>query len=189
LFSFLASKTFISWPSPVDKRGQYQSRDDSIEEMASMLLDDTTMDQLNADTKPGRRLSQAAAAEIFSASGRMGSRDGKILPQLPKFVLNGDNVWVKQTAPSVITARDINQITDSDHDDHWSITSNLDDSVRKGPALAPSIPRKSSRRRSGGAKTKCLTSESSGVAVPADISRSVLVAGSPCFTEHLDSYH
>lgn len=140
----------MTMPSFVNNSQQYQPRDDSIEELASMLLDDTTMDQLNTNTEPGRHLSQAAAAEVFNNAGRVGSGDGKTLPQLPKLLFNGDDAWALKTAPVVTAAGGSNQMSFNVDVDPLSM--HPVNHTRKGSA--PAIPRKSSKRRSGRPKSQ-----------------------------------
>lgn len=148
----------MTMPSFVNSSHQYQPRDDSIEEMASMLLDDTTMDQLNTNTEPGRRLSQAAAAEIFNNSGHMGSGNDKSLPQLPKLLFNGDDAWAMKTAPVVTAAGNLNQM--SFNGDLDPLSMHPVNHARKGSV--PAVPRKSSKRRSGRPKSQFHISDRKG---------------------------
>ncbi len=161
---------FKTMPNLAESNRPEANRDaeDSIEEMASMLLDDTTMNQLNTNTEPGRRLSQMAAAEAYNA-GRIELGDSKALPQLPKLVFNGDDAWAMKTAPVVTAAGSSNQMTfNGDMEPSiGQISTQTGNHSRKGSA--PTIPRKSSKRKSARPKsnlhlTKGNTSRRDGTA-------------------------
>jgi hypothetical protein len=66
------------------------SQDDSIDDLASMLLDDTTLDQMKAD--PGKRLSR------ISIVNSPPDQESKALPQLPGLLFNGDDAWALRTS-------------------------------------------------------------------------------------------
>jgi hypothetical protein len=70
--------------------------DNSVDEMASMLLDDTTT--IPDPTKP------VAAQRVES------SAEDKDLPQLPELLFNGDDAWARRTGPVVTAAGNVNEI-------------------------------------------------------------------------------
>jgi len=126
-------------------------QDDSIREMASMLLDDTSEEQIKPN--PGRYLSQIPIAKTLPNLAHAHVDSHKSLPQLPKLVFNGDDAWAMRMAPVVTAAGDSN----STYFDRGSegvrnvfpLTSAHAHS-RKGSA--PTIPRKSSKRKSARSK-------------------------------------
>jgi hypothetical protein len=131
-------------------QGDYD-QDDSIREMASMLLDDTSEEQIKPN--PGRYLSQIPIAKTLPNLAHAHVDSHKSLPQLPKLVFNGDDAWAMRMAPVVTAAGDSN----STYFDRGSegvrnvfpLTSAHAHS-RKGSA--PTIPRKSSKRKSARSK-------------------------------------
>ncbi|KAH8685959.1 hypothetical protein BGZ60DRAFT_523225 [Tricladium varicosporioides] len=135
----------------IQSKGQRISHhDDSIEEMASILLDDTTIDQLRAD--PGRRLSQIPVPnELTNASPRMSTYNDKALPQLPNLVFNGDDAWALKSTSVVTAIGNSNEMQFTSARDELqsyppSIAKRQSNHIRK--TSAPPIPRKSSKRRS-----------------------------------------
>jgi hypothetical protein len=158
----IGSKSFLTMDSFVGGCRHYQSREDSIEEMASMLLDDTTIHQANTDAQSGGRLSQAAAIEMFDESG--GPEKGKDLPQLPKLLFNGDDAWAMRGAPVVTAAGSSNQIRFSGDSDPLGISFQSTNHIGNG--FSPVIPRKSSKRRSGQPKSHVTHSEKDGLGLP-----------------------
>ncbi|KAK0116651.1 hypothetical protein ONS96_012506 [Cadophora gregata f. sp. sojae] len=131
------------------KESPSTNHDDSIEEMASILLDDTTMDQLRPEG--GKRMSQSAASKALPGL-RTESQDGKNLPQLPKLVFNGDDAWAMRTAPVVTAAGSSNQIDfNEDKSPPSTLLNRLSAHARK--SSIPEIPRRSSKRRSGRPKS------------------------------------
>lgn len=121
--------------------------DDSIEEMASMLLDNTTMNELTGE--PGKRLSQLGSAQILPHIPRGTYTPDKPSPQLPQLLFNGNDVWAAMSSP-VMTAAGNKNVTDfmSDADELDSCPP----PVSKEPAhmrksSAPPLPRKSSKRK------------------------------------------
>lgn len=139
---------------------QQQSYDDSIEDMASMLLDDTTMNQLNTNTEPGRRISQAAATEIFNS--RTNSRDGTSLPQLPRLGFHDDDTWATQTAPALTAAGDSNQMNLEFKGNHPDFPLHSMPKHSRKDSSAPTVPRKSSKRRSSRSKYQLSITEKRG---------------------------
>ncbi|KAH7407885.1 hypothetical protein BKA64DRAFT_433898 [Cadophora sp. MPI-SDFR-AT-0126] len=131
------------------KESPSNHHDDSIEEMASILLDDTTMDQLRPEG--GKRMSQSAASKALPGL-RTESQDGKSLPQLPKLIFNGDDAWALRTAPVVTAAGTSNQIEFSESSPQPStFLHRISAHARK--SSIPEIPRRSSKRRSGRPKS------------------------------------
>ncbi|KAG4436417.1 hypothetical protein IFR05_008110 [Cadophora sp. M221] len=132
------------------KESPSNHHDDSIEEMASILLDDTTMDQLRPEG--GKRMSQSAASKALPGFPRSESQDGKNLPQLPKLIFNGDDAWAMRTAPVVTAAGTSNQMEfGDDNNQPSSFLNRLSAHTRK--SSIPEIPRRSSKRRSGRPKS------------------------------------
>jgi hypothetical protein len=74
----------------VETQPEPSPQDDSIDELASMLLDDTTLDQMKAD--PGKRLSRVSTVNSPS------DEESKALPQLPGLIFNGDDAWALKTS-------------------------------------------------------------------------------------------
>lgn len=131
------------------KEAPSNHHDDSIEEMASILLDDTTIDQLRPEG--GKRMSQSAASKALPGL-RTESQDGKNLPQLPKLIFNGDDAWAMRTAPVVTAAGTSNQMEFSeDNPQPSTFLDRLSAHARK--SSIPEIPRRSSKRRSGRPKS------------------------------------
>jgi hypothetical protein len=128
--------------------------DDSIGEMASILLDDTTMNELNGE--PGKRLSMISSAKILPQFPRPSSGIDKALPQLPQLLFNGDSAWAYQSHPVMTSAGKSNgrEFTgDGDEPDSYPPPLTRQPShVRK--TSAPPVPRKSSKRRSHLSKPK-----------------------------------
>ncbi|CAG8982369.1 hypothetical protein HYALB_00007491 [Hymenoscyphus albidus] len=117
--------------------------EDSIEEMASMLLDDTTIDQLKAD--PGKRLSQVSLSAIVN--------DDNELPQYESSLWSAENtVWIRHSSPAP-PASSLQPIGyDSSEDELNTFPPPIADKraaahLRK--TSAPDIPRRSSKRKSG----------------------------------------
>jgi hypothetical protein len=121
--------------------------DESIEEMTSMLIDDTTMNQLTGE--PGKRLTKLGSAKVLPQSSRQGFFHDMALPRLPRLSFDGGDDWT--TAPSLaITApvgvsNEVEMITDEeDHDSFPPPASRQPAHARK--SSAPPLPRKSSKR-------------------------------------------
>jgi len=76
--------------SNVETKPEPSPQDDSIDELASMLLDDTTLDQMKVD--PGKRLSRISIINSLPA------HESKALPQLPGLLFNGDDAWALRTS-------------------------------------------------------------------------------------------
>lgn len=133
-----------------NKESPSNPHDDSIEEMASILLDDTLLDQLRPEG--GKRMSQTAASKAIPSFQRSDSQDAKTLPQLPKLIFNGDDAWAMRTAP-VVTAAGSSNMTEFSEDNPQpsSFLNRLSAHARK--SSIPDIPRKSSKRRSGRPKS------------------------------------
>ncbi|PVH80623.1 hypothetical protein DL98DRAFT_654570 [Cadophora sp. DSE1049] len=131
------------------KESPSNHHDDSIEEVASILLDDTTLDQLRPEG--GKRMSQSAASKALPGL-RTESQDGKNLPQLPKLIFNADDAWAMRTAPVVTAAGTSNQMEfDVDNPRPSTFLNRLSAHARK--SSIPEIPRRSSKRRSGRPKS------------------------------------
>lgn len=154
---FAASKSVMAMPSVEEHSRLPQLHDDSIEEMASMLLEDTTINQLNANTEPDRRLSHAAAAKIFNSYSRADARQD--LPQLPRLTFSGDDAWAMQTSPVIAASGNSNQIRFDLDDDPLSLPLQPTLKHNRKGSIAPTIPRKSSKRRSSRSRIPLHTSE------------------------------
>lgn len=131
-----------------NKESPSNHHDDSIEEMASMLLDDTTLDQLRPEA--GRRLCQIAAAKALPELERDEKQDSKARPRILTMTFNGDDAWAMRTAPVVTAAGRLNLMDFSD--DNQSTTS-FGHPINRSGSSAPAIPRKSSKRKSGRPKS------------------------------------
>jgi hypothetical protein len=122
--------------------------DDSIEEMASMLLDDTTMSELQGEI--GKRLSQAGSAKILPQLPQEVPSRHKALPQLPQLLFNGDDAWALASRNAIV-ARDIvhgGYVTFSDEEELDSCPPPVSrEPIHARTSSAPTLPRKSSRRR------------------------------------------
>lgn len=124
--------------------------DDSIDEIASMLLDDTEIDQ--PCTEPARRLSYIPTSHSLSGIPFSSSRDTKTLPQLPQLMFNGDDAWAMRTAPVVTAAGSYNEVQFSFEGEAVAASpvSNLPIPIKQPRKdITPPIPRKSSKRKSG----------------------------------------
>jgi hypothetical protein len=122
----------------------YSRHDDSIDEMASILLDDTT-EELKPE--PGKRLSRIGIAQALPSIQRVDSSAAKSLPQLPKLLFNGDDAWAMKSSPVVTAAGSSNQMVfSSDTPESLNVSA---DSPQFKKSPAPTIPRKSSKRKSG----------------------------------------
>jgi hypothetical protein len=121
--------------------------DDSIEEMASRLLDDTTANEINGE--PGKRFSMMGPAKNLTQLQRKIPSDGKPLPQLPQLLFNGDDVWAMRSSPVVTAAGMSNQADfipeDNNPDSCPPPVGRVPTHRRK--ASAPPLPRKSSKRK------------------------------------------
>jgi hypothetical protein len=119
--------------------------DDSVDEQASELLDDTDSDQLRGDQGIG--LSQSATTKVLPQY-QLGRPVDKPLPKLPSLVFHDDDAWAFK-ATSVITAagssHDTRFSNDSASREHLQDTRKPLAHSRKGSA--PPIPRRSSKRR------------------------------------------
>ncbi|CZT44996.1 uncharacterized protein RSE6_05264 [Rhynchosporium secalis] len=142
----MAFSTAAFQDSNYKKESPSNQHDDSIEELASILLDDTNIDQLRPES--GKRMSQTAATNAIPGYPRTDSQDGKNPPQLLRLVFNDDDAWAMRMAPVVTAAGSSNQV---DFTEESTLpTSFLNRmSVHTGKSSAPKIPRKSSKRRSG----------------------------------------
>lgn len=143
----LASTDSMSLATPLFQDSNYKKEspsnhhDDSIDEMASLLLEDTEFDQLKPGA--GNRASYSAAAK--TALPQIRSQEGKALPQLPSMVFNGDDAWALRMS-SVVTAAGSSNQMDFSHDGPSISSVQAASYTRK--TSTPTIPRKSSKRRS-----------------------------------------
>lgn len=178
-------------------------QDDSIDEMASMLLDDTAIDQLKAD--PGKRLSQISLSKGLPGISQGAPQNDKALPRLPSLLFNGDNVWAFKSMPVITATGNINEVQfDHDADESVSLPSKSQMASQEDNALSyfdapymsltPPIPRKSSKRKSS--RPKSISLQSGTIARKA-ISKSVSTpnnltaltqhkSSSPLDTNHVD---
>ncbi|CAL3967500.1 unnamed protein product [Diplocarpon coronariae] len=117
----------------------------SIEDMASMLLEDTTFDQLRPES--GKRMSYSATAALPGLP-RIGSQDDRSLPQLPTMLFNGDDAWAMRMTSVVTTAASLNEIDLSHEFNELSCING-----QTGQTSIPAIPRKSSKRKSSRPKS------------------------------------
>ncbi|KAM3072331.1 hypothetical protein ACMFMG_009140 [Clarireedia jacksonii] len=119
--------------------------DDSVDEQASELLDDTDTDQLRGDQGIG--LSQSATTRALPQY-HLGPPADKALPKIPSLIFNDDDAWALKAA-SVVTAagssNDIRFSDDSASREHLQNTGQPLSHSRK--SSAPPIPRRSSKRR------------------------------------------
>ncbi|EKD16558.1 hypothetical protein MBM_05027 [Drepanopeziza brunnea f. sp. 'multigermtubi' MB_m1] len=133
----------IFYDSNYKEESPSNPHDDSIDEMASMLLEDTEFDQLKPEA--GKRASYSAASRTLPGPPRMGLQDSKTLPQLPSMIFNGDDAWALRMSSVVTAVGSSNQM-----DFGAGGPSNKSDQnaghTRK--TSTPAIPRKSSKRRS-----------------------------------------
>lgn len=118
---------------------------DSIEEMTSMLLDDTTMNRLARE--PRKCLSQLGSAKTLQPPQHVSSHD-KALPQLPQLSFNSGNNWAGRShhiAPATgRTSNEAGHFSDEEPDSYPPPVRRLPTHARK--ASAPPLPRKSSKR-------------------------------------------
>jgi len=122
-------------------------QDDSIREMASMLLDDTSEEQIKPN--PGRYLSQIPTAKTLPNLAHAHVDSHKSLPQLPKLVFNGDDAWAMRMAPVVTTAGDSNSTYfDSGSEGARNVFPLTSAHAHSRKGSAPTIPRNSSKRKS-----------------------------------------
>jgi hypothetical protein len=124
-----------------DIAGSFSHHDDSLEEMANMLLEDTTIDQFESDH--GQSASQIAAVRMLPS---ISSQNMRVLPQLPELHFNND-AWAMNANTVVAAAGNVNEIqpfggTNAPGNYHQKLSTRS----RKGPA--PPIPGKSSKRKS-----------------------------------------
>jgi hypothetical protein len=136
-----------------------EDHEDSIEEIACALLNDTTFEQLKVD--PGRRLSQIGLTQGNSGMSTPRAIDGdyddtKDLPQLPALLFNGDDAWAMKTSPVVASKSSSNIMHFSTSIDEPSssplnISKYASSHTRK--SSAPAIPRRSSKRKSSRSKS------------------------------------
>lgn len=124
-----------------DIAGSLSHHDDSLEEMANMLLEDTTIDQSESDH--GQPASHIAAVRMLPSI----SSQERVLPQLPELHFNRDDAWATNANTVVAAAGNVNEIqpfggTNAPGNYHQKLSTRS----RKGPA--PPIPRKSSKRKS-----------------------------------------
>lgn len=123
--------------------------DDSIEEMASMLPDDTAMNQMAAE--PGKRLSNLVSAKILPLPPRQAFFRDKALPQLPpQLSFGGGDEWATRSYPVTATAE---ISSDGDPLCYEEEPDSCPPPVFRQPAhlrkgSAPPLPRKSSKRTS-----------------------------------------
>jgi hypothetical protein len=117
--------------------------------MASMLLEDTDIDQLR--TEHGKRLSQIASAKVAPNISSTGLRQSKTLPQLPQLLFNGDDAWAMRTTPVVTAAGSSNEVNFAEDDSMETAnpTSNPPKTLKQSSQHSvPAIPRRSSKRKS-----------------------------------------
>ncbi len=123
--------------------------DDSIEEMTSMLIDDTAINQLTGE--PGKRLSKLGSAKVLPQLSRQGFFHDKALPRLPRLSFDSEDDWTTASRPAITAA-----VGTSNKADLMNNGDELDSCpppVSRQPAharksSAPPLPRKSSKRRS-----------------------------------------
>lgn len=102
------------------------------------------MDQLKPD--PGRRLSQIGRSQTLSDLGHTQRGSDKALPSLPGMSFNGDDAWASKTSPVVTADGALNHTHfPRTSDDNPSLSGVRRSHSKKSPA--PTIPRKSSRRK------------------------------------------
>lgn len=121
--------------------------DDSIEEMTSLLIDDTTMNQLTGEL--GKRLSQLESAKVLSQSSQRGFSHEKPLPRLLRPSMGGDDDWTPGPPPAITVAGAISNEEDLTNDEDE--LDSCPPPVPRQPAharksSAPPLPRKSSKR-------------------------------------------
>ena len=123
--------------------------DDSIEEMTSMLIDDTTMNQLARE--PGKRFSKLGSVKVLSQSSQQGFFHDKALPRLPRLSFDGEDEWTPGSPPAILaTEAASNEVDPANDEDELD---SCPPPVSRQPAharksSAPPLPRKSSKRRS-----------------------------------------
>jgi hypothetical protein len=121
--------------------------DDSIEEMTSLLIDDTTMNQLTE--KPGERLTQLGSVKTPSPPSQKGFSHGKSLSRLLRLSLGGDDDWTPGSPPAITAAGAISNEVDLTNDE--GELDSCPPPVSRQPAHARKssahpLPRKSSKR-------------------------------------------
>ncbi|KAF4636248.1 hypothetical protein G7Y89_g1858 [Cudoniella acicularis] len=163
--------TLSAFHDSKSKDNRSSHHDDSIDEMVSYLLDDTTVEQLRED--PGKRLSQISVPnELSSISPHIASPDDKGLPQLPNLIFNGDDAWAMRSTPVVIAIGSFNEIQFNSSFDELN---SIPPSIAKHPSnhlrksSAPPIPRKSSKRKS--ARSKSIVSSPRKMSISQPISQ------------------
>jgi len=122
--------------------------DDSIEEMTSMLIDDTTMNQLTGE--PGKHLSKLGSGKVLPQSSRQGFFHDKALPRLPRLSFDGGDEWAATSRPAIAAVVGVS--TNVDMIDDEEDFDSFPPPVSRHPAharksSAPPPPRKSSKRR------------------------------------------
>jgi hypothetical protein len=132
------------------------NRDDSIEEMASLLLNDTTIDQLKAE--PGKRLLQIGSSQALTDISSFicdGSKALPQLPQLPQLIFNGDDAWAMKMAPVVTAAGSSNEVHFNGNNGELKPPKppQHQPAQRARKGSGPPIPRKSSKRKSARPKS------------------------------------
>jgi hypothetical protein len=124
-----------------DIAGPLSHHDDSLEEMANMLLEDTTIDQSKSDH--GQPPSQIAAVRMLPS---ISSQNMRVLPQLPELHFNKDDAWAMNANTVVAAAGNFNEIQPfGGTNAPGNYPQKPFTHSRKGP---PPIPRKSSKRKS-----------------------------------------
>jgi hypothetical protein len=122
--------------------------DESIEEMTSTLIDDTTMNQLTGE--PRNRLAKLGSAKVLPQSSRQGFFHDKALPRLPRLSFDGGDDWITAPCPAITAPvgvpNEVEMIADEEeHDSFPPPVSRQPAHARK--SSAPPLPCKSSKRR------------------------------------------
>lgn len=129
-----------------EDRGIITHHDDSIDEMASQLLDDTTMDQIY--THPGNRMSQISISKAIPHLP-LSESPGQAPPRLPQFAFNDDAAWALRQPALVTTDGMVKEMSSSGSSRALSPPFDIGHPSHRRKSSAPSLPPKSSKRRPG----------------------------------------
>jgi hypothetical protein len=151
------SREQLQLPQDDTKEDIKDDHDDTINKIASDLLEDTVVEQRKED--PGRNLIKFGFAGTKSEMSITPTVDGpnddsKELPQIPLNLFNDDNPWAMKNSPAVTSASHLNTMrfsADELSTGTGSISRNAFSHTRK--SSAPAIPRRSSKRKSGRSKS------------------------------------
>jgi hypothetical protein len=130
--------------------------DDSIDEMANMLLDDTIDSQkYGADTDLSISIKFAKdLPKCFHATEAGTTGAIKPLPHLPQFLFNGDDAWASKNASVVTAIGRTNTINFTSLESESSnVFSQHPEETKVSP---PPIPKRSSKRKSVQTKNKVM---------------------------------